>query len=74
MTIQKGVYEHYKGGLYQVLEVARHSETEELLVVYRTLYGDYSMWVRPLDMFQQSVEVDGEVVPRFRLVESSEPC
>ena len=74
MTIQKGVYEHYKGGLYQVLEVARHSETEELLVVYRTLYGDYSMWVRPLDMFQQSVEVDGEVVPRFRLVEPSEPC
>jgi len=74
MTIQKGVYQHYKGGLYQVLEVARHSETEELLVVYRTLYGDYSMWVRPLDMFQQSVEVDGEVVPRFRLVESSEPC
>jgi len=74
MTIQKGVYEHYKGGLYQVLEVARHSETEEFLVVYRTLYGDYSMWVRPLDMFQQSVEVDGEVVPRFRLVESSEPC
>ena len=74
MTIQKGVYEHYKGGLYQVLEVARHSETEELLVVYRTLYGDYSMWVRPLDMFQQSVEVDGKVVPRFRLVESSEPC
>jgi hypothetical protein len=74
MTIQKGVYEHYKGGLYQVLEVARHSETEEILVVYRTLYGDYSMWVRPLDMFQQSVEVDGEVVPRFRLVESSEPC
>lgn len=74
MTIQKGVYQHYKGGLYQVLEVARHSETEELLVVYRTLYGDYSMWVRPLDMFRQSVEVEGEIVPRFRLVESSEPC
>ncbi|MDA8683007.1 DUF1653 domain-containing protein, partial [Porticoccaceae bacterium] len=41
MTLQKGVYQHYKGGLYQVVEVARHSETEELLVVYRTLYGDY---------------------------------
>lgn len=70
MTLQKGVYQHYKGGLYQVVEVARHSETDELLVVYRTLYGDYSMWVRPLDMFQQSIEVDGNVVPRFKLLES----
>ena len=70
MTLQKGVYQHYKGGLYQVVEVARHSETDELLVVYRTLYGDYSMWVRPLDMFQQSIEVDGKVVSRFKLLES----
>ncbi|MDG0969306.1 MAG: DUF1653 domain-containing protein [Porticoccaceae bacterium] len=70
MSITKGVYQHYKGNLYQVIEIATHSETGESLVVYRTLYGDYSMWVRPLDMFQESVEIDGQLVPRFRYVES----
>ncbi|HAZ80299.1 MAG TPA: DUF1653 domain-containing protein [Porticoccaceae bacterium] len=69
MSITKGVYQHYKGNLYQVIEVATHSETGESLVVYRTLYGDYSMWVRPLDMFQESVDIDGKAVPRFRFVE-----
>ncbi|MFT5038092.1 MAG: hypothetical protein ACI94L_000657 [Flavobacteriaceae bacterium] len=69
MSIAKGIYKHYKGNLYQVIEVATHSETREELVVYRTLYGDYSMWVRPLSMFQDLVSFEGEQVPRFRFVE-----
>ena len=72
MTIAKGIYKHYKGNLYQVIEVATHSETGEELVVYRTLYGDYSMWVRPLNMFQERVEIDGREVPRFSFVEPSD--
>lgn len=63
--IRPGRYRHYKGNYYQVLGVARHSETEELLVVYRCLYGDHSLWVRPLAMFMESVTVDGRAVPRF---------
>ena len=69
MSIAKGIYKHYKGSLYQVIEVATHSETQEELVVYRTLYGDYSMWVRPLGMFQELVSFEGEQVPRFRFIE-----
>jgi hypothetical protein len=72
MTLEKGIYKHYKGNLYEVLDVARHSETEEYLVVYKTLYGDFSTWVRPLDMFQETVEVDGQQVARFAFVESME--
>ena len=72
MALEKGIYKHYKGNLYEVVDVARHSETEEHLVVYKTLYGDFSTWVRPLDMFQETVEVDGEQVARFQFVESIE--
>ena len=72
MSISKGIYKHFKGSLYQVIEVATLSETREQLVVYRTLYGDYSMWVRPLTMFQETVEVDGQQVPRFSFVEPSD--
>ena len=61
-----GRYRHYKGPEYVVLGVARHSETEEPLVVYRKDYGDKSLWVRPLEMFQETVTVDGQVVPRFK--------
>ena len=64
-----GRYRHYKGGEYQVLDVARHSETEELLVVYRTLYGDQGLWVRPLAMFMGTVISDGNPVPRFALLD-----
>ncbi|MCK2148485.1 MULTISPECIES: DUF1653 domain-containing protein [Marinobacter] len=63
--IQPGRYRHYKGKDYQVIDLARHSETEEWLVVYRCLYGDHSLWVRPLSMFRETVELAGEQVPRF---------
>lgn len=66
--LKPGRYRHYKGQDYQVLGVARHSETEEVLVVYRTLYGNFDLWVRPLDMFTQDVELDGERLPRFTFV------
>ena len=68
MPIQPGLYKHYKGQQYRVFNVARHSETEEEVVFYQALYGDYGFWVRPLSMFVDSVEVDGEQVPRFALV------
>lgn len=68
MTPKTGIYRHYKGNLYQVLHTARHSESEEWLVVYRALYGDYGMWVRPLAMFCESVTIDDKTLPRFELV------
>lgn len=66
--VPKGIYRHYKGNLYQVLHTAQHSETEESLVVYRCLYGEYDVWVRPLAMFVETVEFDDKEVPRFELV------
>ena len=60
-----GRYRHYKGGEYQVIGVARHSETLEPLVVYRPLYDDSGLWVRPHAMFFGTVTVDGREVPRF---------
>ncbi|MEJ2176805.1 MAG: DUF1653 domain-containing protein [Gammaproteobacteria bacterium] len=65
MTIQPGRYRHYKGKYYDVIGIARHSETEELLVVYRPQYGQRSLWVRPLVMFTETVRVEEEDVPRF---------
>lgn len=65
-TISPGRYRHYKGNEYTVLGVARHSETEEPIVVYRQEYGDHGLWVRPLGMFLEKVLVNGEQVPRFR--------
>jgi hypothetical protein len=65
MNIEPGRYRHYKGNFYQVLGVARHSETDELLVVYRPLYGAGDLWVRPLAMFLESVQFEGRPVPRF---------
>lgn len=60
-----GRYRHYKGGEYEVLGTARHSETDELLVVYRCLYDNNSLWIRPLAMFMETVEINGRAVPRF---------
>ena len=68
MTRKTGRYKHYKGKFYAVEGVARHSDTEELLVVYRPLYGDGDLWVRPLSMFTEQVVVDGQSVPRFDYV------
>lgn len=67
-TIRAGKYQHYKGNFYQVIDTVRHSETEEWLVLYRPLYGDKSLWVRPYAMFIETVRVDGEDVPRFKWV------
>ena len=67
--LKLGIYQHYKGNRYEVLGVAKHSETEEELVVYRQLYGDGGYWVRPLKMFLEEVEVMGKKVPRFKLIE-----
>ena len=62
---EPGRYRHYKGKDYEVIGVARHSETQELLVVYRCLYGEFGLWVRPLAMFVEEVEIEGRLVPRF---------
>ena len=69
MSIRLGVYRHFKGNYYQVLGVARHSETLEELVVYRALYGERGLWVRPASMWNELVERDGKTVPRFTFVE-----
>ncbi|WP_089603506.1 DUF1653 domain-containing protein [Acinetobacter piscicola] len=67
--LQAGIYKHYKGNLYQVLNVATHSETSEKLVVYQCLYDDYSIWVRPYEMFTETVQLeDGQVKPRFEFL------
>jgi hypothetical protein len=62
-----GIYRHYKGGRYQVYGVARHSETLEPVVVYRPLYGEGALWVRPFALFTGRVEINGEQRPRFAL-------
>ena len=63
--IKSGKYRHYKGNEYEVIGVARHSETDEPMVVYRALYGDMGLWVRPAKMWNEMVEVDGKEVRRF---------
>lgn len=64
-SIKPGRYRHFKGKEYEVLGVARHSETEEELVVYHALYGDFGLWVRPVSMWNETVERDGKTFRRF---------
>ena len=63
-----GRYRHFKGKEYEVLGVARHSETEDELVVYRALYGDFGLWVRPVSMWNETVERDGKTFRRFTYI------
>ena len=63
-----GRYRHFKGREYEVLGIARHSETEEELVVYRALYGDFGLWVRPVSMWNETVERDGKTFRRFTYI------
>ena len=69
-TILPGRYRHFKGKEYEVLYVAKHSETTEPMVVYRALYGDGGVWVRPADMWNETVERDGKVFQRFTRMEA----
>jgi len=71
MALEKGLYKHYKGNMYEVYMTAQHSETEEWMVVYKALYGEEGIWVRPYDMFVEEVEVEGTLVPRFQKVEDA---
>lgn len=67
--LKPGIYRHYKGNSYEVIASARHSETEEWMVVYRALYGNFDLWVRPLNMFTEQVQLEtGETVKRFELI------
>ncbi len=68
MKLQAGLYKHYKGNMYEVYMTAQHSETEEWMVVYKALYGEQGMWVRPYEMFVEQVEGEGVMVPRFAKV------
>ena len=67
MEIKPGKYRHFKGNLYEVIGVANHSETMEPMVVYRALYGEHGLWVRPAAMWEETVERDGQTYQRFTL-------
>lgn len=64
-----GIYQHYKGNQYALLSIATHSETMEKMVVYQALYGKKEVWVRPLSMWEEEVEIGGEKMPRFRRIQ-----
>ncbi len=67
-TIIPGLYQHYSGNYYNVMGLCRHSESLEIMVVYQALYGDYRLWVRPIDLFLSTVEDNGETQPRFKFI------
>lgn len=66
--MKKGIYKHFKGNKYEVIGLAKHTETMEELVVYRALYGEGDMWVRPKSMWEETVEYDGKIVSRFEYI------
>jgi len=69
--IKPGIYRHYKGKDYEVIDTVTHSETMEALVLYRTLYGEYDLWVRPYDMFTESITLNGKSVQRFQWMKNT---
>ena len=70
-NIKLGKYRHFKGSLYQLIDIAHHSETQEPVAVYRALYGEHGLWVRPLPMFFETIHRDGEDIQRFQYVEDT---
>lgn len=66
--IEKGFYKHFKGMLYEVVDTAKCSETMDVFVIYRALYGERELWIRPLTMFQEQVTRDGKTFPRFEFL------
>ncbi len=69
MIMKIGKYQHYKGKEYEVLGIAKHSESMEEFAVYKALYGDGDLWIRPLKMFLEEVEFNGKKIPRFKYIE-----
>lgn len=67
--LKKGIYRHYKGNLYELVDIVNHSETLEKMVLYRALYGKGELWVRPISMWNEIVEVDGKKIKRFEIAE-----
>lgn len=67
-TLKKGRYQHFKGNFYEVVDIAMHSESQDEQVIYRALYGDYGLWIRPLAMFDETITRDGETFKRFAYV------
>lgn len=69
--IKLGKYKHFKGNEYEVIGIAKHSETLEEFVVYKALYGEGGLWIRPSSMFLETIEQDGKTMPRFEFIEES---
>lgn len=69
MELKKGKYRHFKGGEYEVIDTAKHSETLEEMVVYKALYGEGGLWVRPASMWNETVVINGEEVKRFQAID-----
>jgi hypothetical protein len=69
--IKSGIYQHYKGKYYQVIGMARHSESLEEMVVYQALYDNYGLWVRPIKMWNEIISFNGQSMPRFKFISES---
>jgi len=68
-SVKLGKYRHFKGNFYQLIAIANHSETQKPMAVYRALYGEHGLWVRPLAMFLETIRRDGKDIQRFQYVE-----